>query len=201
MTRTARIALAACATFTLAACATDPQAGVPPPVAASGPSFSQTRDFIVTNLSAYGGYDWTGSMSQEFSDVHIDNSCTLSFTRVYKDAIDAGGQNDEQSGTITVPLGAVTRIENDENAYPRLPQINFYTGNVNAISMQIPAYSGSPATSSYEIPLQRTPADKPGEEVPDSAQHIQVRLKDALWHMVGMCKGRYVAKPKKPEPF
>lgn len=137
-------------------------------------------------------------MRDDITDVHVDNACKLSFEyNTYYDHSDTPDPG--SSARITIPLGAVTDIANEVNP-TKPPYLGFSTGNINAISTSF--FDGSSrADSNYGMALELTPPDKAGEEVPDSAQHMQIRLKDALMHLVGMCKGRYVAKPKKPEPF
>lgn len=173
---------------------------IPPPVAKSGPSFSQTRDFIVAKLSSYGGLDWTGSMREEISDVHIDNSCNLSFMERKYFASDGNGDapNASSSGPVTIALGAITQLA-DVTDGTRDTGIEFVTGNINAISLRIP--NDAPASSYYAVQILRTPTSQPGAEVTDSAQDMRIHLKNALWHLVGMCKERYFSRPKKLEPF
>ena len=206
MTRLAFIAFAICAvSVQLAACAgaqvPDQQpADVPPPVAKSGPSFSQTRDFIIAGLSGYGGFD-TGSWRQEISDVHVDNWCRLSF--VVKNYLNTDGfaVNESSSGTVTIPIGAVTAVDETKFLNPSNQGIEFYTGNADAISMQTLDGAPASASASHVIYISSTPQSRLGQEVPDSDEDMRIRLRKAFSHLVDMCKGRYVSKPEQPQPF
>ena len=165
---------------------------VAPPVAQSGPSFEATRDWITSTLAGYSGYFKDGYV---YSNFKIDNSCRMTFHLDFMD--DRGKPIRSSSGDITIPLGALTKVEGSIGEYDFL---TFETGNTSAILSSIPQ-STAPAFNNYQIFVSRQPPGEPGQPVPAGIVEIIPRLKNAFAHMTEVCKGTYQAPDVQKPPF
>lgn len=165
---------------------------VPPPVAQSGPSFEATRDWITSTLAAYSGYFPDGYV---YSNFKIDNSCRMTFHLDFMD--DHGKPIRSSSGDITIPLGALTKVEGRIGQYDIL---DFETGNTSAILDNIPQQT-APAYNNYQVFVMREPPGQPGQPVPAGIVEIIPRLEKAFAHMTEVCKGTYQAPDVQKAPF
>ncbi len=174
---------------------TPPEPDVPPPAAKSGPSFEETRDWIITTMEQYGGYDVDGH--SVFKNVSINNSGRLTFDE-YIYSNDYSKPDDVRHTTI--PLGVITDIKGDFTPVRGgSGSIDIKTGNVAAIDYEDSVGAGH--DNHIDIDVQNQPKAVSGQPMPENQWEITKRLVTALQHMTDICKGTYTAPTKTAQPF
>jgi len=181
---------------------TPPAPDVPPPVAKSGPSFEETRDWIVTTVDQYGGHN-LGSQWVVYSNASIDNLCVLRFdSNWYAGDYKKGSKPFAgNSGSVEIPLGAVTSIGHGQMGFnPNDQTIDLQTGNVAAVT-----YGGGDnfagSHNEYDLIVDNSPNAAANMPIPASPQSMVPRLTSAFQHMVDICKGTYQAPAQQKQPF
>ena len=166
-----------------------------PSVAESGPSFEETRDWLISTMEGYAtGHYSSDDVGPVYSGFHISNSCVLTF---YLTQMNGKKAVQDYSDTVSIPLGAVTDIGNYVNY-----KIRFTTGDpsdpkghtIYAIR------NGARNTDTYELMFNTLYFAGFIELSKSGGQPLIPRLISAFHHMAEVCKGTYQipVAPKAP---
>jgi hypothetical protein len=181
------------------------------PTTDGSPTLQVTSDWLSQTLQVYGGKD-DNEGADAFSNISIDNSCTLNFSITTSNL---EGTGDYVVDTSSIRLGAVSSVQLNVNG--GTPGLMIYTGQVAAVHVvnsppmnahgmkKDNIYYGETGNvqdvNSQFIEVMRTPQVIPGATIPPSPNQMIPRIIAALQHAVTLCAGSYTPPAQSNQPF
>ena len=151
------------------------------------PSYNQTRDWIVANLTRFAGYT-SDTTEVAYKDISMDG-CRLHFTTstVRKDA-------PTETDTFTVSLDSIQSVLwGTENNPPR-GYVLFTTGTPMSFSQQRAALNEESAPRSARTTVAALEFGRPGADQAELASHMKM----AILHAADLCKAVELASIQFP---